>query len=116
MCQGMDYVHRLIFTWYVGEIPQGMHVLHKCDNPSCVNPYHLFLGTHQDNMRDRDAKGRGNVPNGEQHGRSKLTKQAVLKIRKLYAEGVRQVDLAKMFNVGQPHISDVVRRVVWTHV
>lgn len=50
--------HRLIFTWVVGEIPDGMHVLHRCDNPPCVNPDHLFLGTNQDNVDDKMSKGR----------------------------------------------------------
>jgi len=61
--------HRAAWILTHGEIPSGMNICHTCDNPICVNPSHLFLGTHQDNMRDRDSKGRGVVPDnrGENH-------------------------------------------------
>ena len=70
--------HRYAWEAVFGD-PGEMHVLHKCDNPACVNPEHLFLGTHQDNMRDREAKGR--FPTGLNHTNAKLTDQEVREIR-----------------------------------
>lgn len=110
-------VHRLSYLIYKGEIPQGMLVCHTCDNPPCVNPEHLFLGTHKDNARDRSFKGRNNFPLGERHGLSKLTKEKILEIRKLYGHGdINQKELAKMFSVDQTNISYIVNRKTWKHI
>ena len=64
--------HRLSYELTYGEIPEGMEVCHRCDNRCCVNPDHLFIGTHQDNMSDRERKGRNKPPKGENNGRAKL--------------------------------------------
>lgn len=74
--------HRCSWQLYVGEIPSGMLVLHKCDTPGCVNPDHLYLGTHADNTRDKESRNRGNQAKGEDHGFAKLTEQDVIEIRK----------------------------------
>lgn len=71
--------HRLSWTIYKGEIPKGMHVLHKCDVPCCVNPDHLFIGTHQDNMYDMNSKGRHVAPRGAMN--SHLTQSTIDEIR-----------------------------------
>lgn len=63
-CQ-KEYAHRVSYLSLVGDIPEGLYVLHRCDTPLCVNPKHLFLGTHMDNMKDKIAKGR--VPSGNSH-------------------------------------------------
>lgn len=94
--------HRISYLIAHGEIPKGLHVLHQCDNPSCVNPRHLFLGTNTDNMRDRDEKGR--VASGERNGRAKLSDEDVFEILRLTAEGVRQKEIAKRFSVGRDYI------------
>jgi hypothetical protein len=75
--------HRFSYLTYIGPIPDGLQVLHKCDNPPCINPDHLFLGTHKDNMADMADKGRANggAPKGERHGRTHLAKADVLAIR-----------------------------------
>ena len=72
------YAHRASYAAYKGEIPRGMFVCHKCDNPPCVNPDHLFLGTHQDNMNDAVSKFR--IKQGETHHKSKLTDTEIVEI------------------------------------
>ena len=88
-----------------------LHVLHRCDNPPCCNPAHLFLGTPQDNVADRVAKGRsGSKPlHGQTNGASKLTDVQVCQIRGMYRFAkFSQSQLAKIFSVHQPHISRIV--------
>jgi Mor family transcriptional regulator len=96
-----------------------MDVLHHCDNPPCVNPEHLFLGTHRDNMLDRVKKGRSKLlaPKGEQIGTSVLTSDQVRDIRRRYRSGEsRQFELAKEYGVGRSAIYSIVHRVSWRHV
>jgi len=79
-----ELAHRVSYRLNVGPIPDGMHVLHRCDVRRCVNPAHLFLGSNADNMRDRDSKGRGSKPPlhcGESHPRAKVTDAEVAQIR-----------------------------------
>lgn len=106
------------FSWRIanGPVPNGMHVLHRCDNPSCVNPAHLFLGTHTDNMHDMFRKGRRRIVRGKEQGTAKLDDEGVLAIRAKYAAGVRQVDLAAEFGIDQTTVSKIVLRKAWAHV
>ena len=106
--------HRVSYEYFRGDIPEGMCVLHACDVPACVNPAHLFVGTHQDNMDDMAAKGRAAI--GEKNGYAKLTKDDVLKIRAASAGGESQRSIANRFSVCQPHISLIVRRKQWAPV
>ena len=107
-------VHRVAYRNMVEPIPNGLFVLHKCDNPLCVNPDHLFLGTHKDNMKDRVSKGRG--ARGEGHGMAKLKEQDVRTIRQLYAEGMSGPQLALRFGVCFESIYSIVHRRKWIHV
>lgn len=98
--------HRLSFFVYKGEIPNGMLVCHKCDNPSCINPEHLFLGTHEDNMRDMDSKGRRRVHKGENSVKAKLTKEQAIYILQ-NMETISAWDLSTKFNVSRQTIQNV---------
>ncbi len=98
-----------------GPIPVGLVVCHRCDNPSCVRPDHLFLGTHADNARDRDEKGR--IARGTGHGRAKLTEADVAWIRRSYREGgVSQRHLAAEYGLAMNAVNKLVRGVTWSHV
>ena len=116
------YAHRVSWLIHFGEIPPRMLVLHKCDNPPCVNPKHLFLGSQADNMRDmktkqRSSKGpQGWAPSGEDHWSTKLKAKDVRAIRKAYAGGATQNALAKKYSMVQNAIGAIVRRVTWRHV
>lgn len=105
---------RLAWEHAYGPIPEGLWVLHRCDNPSCVNPLHLFLGTHTDNMVDRSQKER--QPRGESHGWHRLTNDRVARMRTLRRQGLNLKTLAAMFHVSLPTVSLVVRKRTWRHV
>jgi hypothetical protein len=106
--------HRVSWQINFGPIPDGIHVLHTCDNPSCVNPEHLRLGTHQDNMADRDAKGRQYDRNGEKNGRAKLTSEDVNNIRMQYSSGsITRKSLADKFNVNIGTIGRALSGRTW---
>lgn len=104
-------VTRMIYQEALGGIPNNLHVLHKCDNPLCVRPSHLFLGTHLDNMKDRNSKGRarGGKLSGEQHPLAKLSQSQIEMIKTTYANGkASQYALAEQFNISQAHVSNIV--------
>jgi hypothetical protein len=107
--------HRITWELEHGKIPVGLVVLHRCDNPGCVRPGHLFLGTNADNVADMDAKGRrrSKPPKGSAHPKSKLTDEAVREIRGSPTMGR---DLAIKYGVSQALISDVRKNRIWKHV
>lgn len=106
--------HRVSWELHNGPIPDALWVLHRCDNPKCVNPDHLFLGDHDANMADRKAKGRAG---GVMNGRAKLSDDDVRNIRTAYAAGgVTQCDLARRYGMTQGPVGQIIRRERWPHV
>lgn len=117
------YIHRLSYSAFVGVIPEGYDVCHKCDNRRCCNPVHLFVGTRYDNMRDavkknRMAKGEkiSIRIRGEKSNFSKLIEKDVIEIRKLKLSGEKTASLAKKFNVSDDNIRRIVRMDTWRHI
>lgn len=122
--------HRLSYEIHCGEFDKNMDVCHKCDNPPCVNPNHLFLGTAKDNCQDTARKGRTrrgkdhglNVhperkPWGERNGNAKLNKESVISIRELYSSRIFSADqLSKKYGVSPFTIYRVVNRKLWPNV
>jgi hypothetical protein len=108
--------HRMSHMLFIGEIPEGMCVCHRCDNPSCVKPAHLFLGTRGDNFRDAISKGRAKkLPwmFGETHASAKLTQFDVDMIRLALNSGVPGVKLAKKYKVTPSQICAIKNRRSW---
>lgn len=105
--------HRAAWLIKHGEIPKGMHVLHKCDEPSCLNPDHLFLGTQADNMKDKAKKKRCADRHGEKHPLSKLTPELVIWIRE---SPQLQREIAHALGTDQGTISNIINRKSWSHI
>ncbi|MCA1589173.1 MAG: HNH endonuclease [Acidobacteria bacterium] len=109
--------HRFAYELAKGAFDPSWLVLHKCDNPPCVNPDHLFLGTHADNTRDKIAKNRHHHSEGTKNPAAKLNAEQILEIRAKYAaKEYSQVAMATQYGVSQNQISLIVRRKNWKHI
>lgn len=136
--EGPELAHRVSYRLQFGDIPVGMQVLHKCDVRDCVNPDHLFLGTHQDNMDDMVRKGRHysktspekyarglrngaytkpeRIRRGENHPYAILTAELVLAIRRAASEGKKNARIAETFGLNPKTVGTVKRRETWKHI
>jgi len=108
--------HRYSYIVFNGDVPDGLWVLHKCDNPSCINPEHLFLGTRQDNIDDRENKNRNNHAVGERCPRAKLKEYQVLEIRSMLSNGKSIRGLARKYGVHHHTIMDIRDNKTWCHL
>lgn len=109
--------HRMAWILAFGEIPFDVIVCHHCDNPLCVRPDHLFLGTHKTNAEDRERKGRGNPQKGERNGSAKLTEKQVRNLRHLRkTKGISYAKLGRLFGICTMQAYDIVNGINWSHV
>ncbi len=118
--------HRIAWMLVRGPIPRGLLVCHNCpegDRRDCCNPDHLFLGDQNDNQDDCTRKGRrpkglrpDRVARGERCGSAKLDERMVKAIRRAYADGCTQVQIANWFDLSQPSVSSIIRGTKWSHV
>ena len=110
-----ERAHRVAWELTHGPIPEGLSVCHRCDNPPCVNPAHLFLGTQADNIADRHRKGRSRGVPGERHHKAKLTEADVLSIRQLYPY-CSISEISREFGVRRATVYAIVHRQTWKHL
>jgi len=106
--------HRASWLINCGDIPEGLQVLHTCDNATCVNPSHLYLGTNYDNIQDRVKRGRSADRHGENHPFSRLKLKDIMEIRALAKDGdITTTAIAKKFGISIGHASDIINGKKW---
>lgn len=108
--------HRFSYEQFIGKIPEKYMVLHRCDNSTCVNPTHLFLGSANDNMQDKIKKGRMKVARGESHGNTNLTNNQVKEIKDKLRAGIKRRPIATQYNATLHQIGKIARGERWGHI
>jgi hypothetical protein len=106
--------HQVSYEAHKGQIPDGLFVLHRCDNPPCINPAHLFAGTKAENNADMAAKGR--AVQGARHHSARLTADQVTRIRSLSDAGMSQHEIGRRFGIAQSTARDIALRRSWRSV
>lgn len=109
---GYSLMHRFIYEQCFGKIKEGLVIRHKCDNPSCINPEHLEIGTHRDNVNDKVKRGRSTY--GEKNPKSKLTEDEVREIRNNKILSVRE--LSEKYSVTMSAIRQIINYTTWKHI
>lgn len=116
----MALAHRVSWAIHNGKVPANKYVLHRCDNPSCCNPKHLYIGTNADNVRDKVERGRSSWPRperaGEGHPMVKLTTEAVMEIRSEIGIRGAGVRLARKYGVRPSTITMIQKGRLWKHL
>lgn len=109
--------HRFSYKLHNGEIPEGAFICHKCHNPPCVNPDHLYAGDAKSNARDSIDNGDWDAPIGERQGQSNLTDEDALEIRERYAnEDITYADIQGEYGISAPALSNLINGNTWKHV
>ena len=106
----VEYTHRIAWIETNGQIPNGLCVLHKCDNRPCFEITHLFLGTRADNMIDKTKKGRGKNPN------QRISNEQALEIRKRFSNGENKISLSKCFGVSVKNIYAIIHKISFKNI
>lgn len=109
----MRSAHRASFEVFRGPIPDGMDILHRCDVRCCINPDHLWLGSHRDNMRDMRTKGRNRAYSGSLHPLAKLTEDIVLKARE---SGILPIEFAEQNGISKSAAARALAGITWRHI
>ena len=108
--------HRASYSFYIGEIPNKMMICHSCDNPSCINPKHLFVGTAKDNTQDMIKKQRRPVLFGSNHPNAKLTEHQAHEIKQLRKQNVLLTDIANQFGISFQTVSSIAKGTTWKRI
>lgn len=108
--------HRFSYYLHIGEIPKGLCVCHSCDNPSCVNPRHLWIGTHSDNRENARVKNRLPSLKGSKNGNSKLIEEQVIEIKRLLKENISMTKISKQFNISFGSVANIKIKKTWKHI
>lgn len=112
----MRRAHRVAWILTNGPIPDGLCVCHRCDNPGCMNPQHLFLATQEGNIQDRVQKGRSARPRGEEINTAKITAKQAVEIRRRTDEGEVPARIAEDYPISRRMVAAIKNRENWRHV